>query len=57
MLDVLDVRVGRGVDVGCESPAAGELEVDLLLEEQNGLAGELREEVEQLRPAQERVEA
>ena len=56
VLDVLDVRVGGAVDVGREAARAGELVVDLLLEEGHGLAGELGEGADEEGAAEEAVE-
>ena len=40
VVDLLDVRVGGGVDVGREAAAAGELVVDLFFEQEHGFRGE-----------------
>lgn len=57
VLDVLDVLVRDGVNVRREAAAAGQLVVDLFLEEMHGLAGQRLEEAEELGAAQEAVEA
>ena len=49
VVDLLDVRVGGGVDVGREAAAAGELVVDLFFEEEHGFGGETVQDAEDAR--------